>query len=51
MQARWWPAMLWTLPGGHLGILAEGEKPYPRQQELPGRMGHPNSEVYLANRL
>lgn len=36
--------------GGHLGILAEGEKAISTSnRNFIGRMGHPNSEVYLAN--
>jgi len=35
--------------GGHLGILAEGEKALSTtNRNFPGRMGHPNSEVYLS---
>jgi len=36
--------------GGHLGILAEGEKAVATtNRNFVGRMGHPQSEVYLAN--
>lgn len=35
--------------GGHLGILAQGEKALSTtNRNFPGRMGHPDSEVYLA---
>ncbi len=36
--------------GGHMGILAEGEKALATtNRNFVGRMGHPKSEVYLAN--
>jgi 3-isopropylmalate/(R)-2-methylmalate dehydratase large subunit len=36
--------------GGHLGILASGEKAIATtNRNFRGRMGHPDSEVYLAN--
>ena len=36
--------------GGHLGILAEGERSIATtNRNFVGRMGHPKSEVYLAN--
>lgn len=36
--------------GGHMGILAEGEKALTTtNRNFAGRMGHPKSEVYLAN--
>lgn len=36
--------------GGHMGILAEGEKALATtNRNFVGRMGHKNSEVYLAN--
>jgi 3-isopropylmalate/(R)-2-methylmalate dehydratase large subunit len=35
--------------GGHMGILAEGEKAVATtNRNFVGRMGHPRSEVYLA---
>ncbi|MCK4261951.1 3-isopropylmalate dehydratase large subunit [bacterium] len=36
--------------GGHMGVLAEGEKAIATtNRNFTGRMGHPRSEVYLAN--
>lgn len=36
--------------GGHLGILAAGERALSTSnRNFVGRMGHPTSEVYLAN--
>jgi len=36
--------------GGHMGILAAGEKAIATtNRNFVGRMGHPQSEVYLAN--
>ena len=36
--------------GGHLGILASGEKAIATtNRNFRGRMGHPDSEVYLSN--
>jgi len=38
--------------GGHLGILAEGERAIATtNRNFVGRMGHPKSEVYLSNRV
>lgn len=36
--------------GGHMGILAEGERALSTtNRNFPGRMGHPKSEVYLSS--
>jgi len=36
--------------GGHMGILARGERAIATtNRNFVGRMGHPESEVYLAN--
>ena len=36
--------------GGHMGILAQGEKALSTtNRNFIGRMGHPESEVYLAS--
>ena len=36
--------------GGHMGILAKGEKAIATSnRNFRGRMGHPESEVYLSN--
>jgi 3-isopropylmalate/(R)-2-methylmalate dehydratase large subunit len=36
--------------GGHMGILAEGERAIATtNRNFVGRMGHPKSEVYLAS--
>ncbi|MFR8332460.1 MAG: aconitase family protein, partial [Oscillospiraceae bacterium] len=37
-------------PGGHMGILAAGERAVPTtNRNFVGRMGHVDSEVYLAS--
>jgi 3-isopropylmalate/(R)-2-methylmalate dehydratase large subunit len=44
------PASCGPCLGGHLGILARGEKALATSnRNFVGRMGHPESEVYLAN--
>ncbi len=36
--------------GGHMGVLANGERAITTtNRNFAGRMGHPGSEVYLAN--
>jgi 3-isopropylmalate/(R)-2-methylmalate dehydratase large subunit len=36
--------------GGHMGVLAEGERALATtNRNFVGRMGHPKSEVYLSN--
>jgi 3-isopropylmalate/(R)-2-methylmalate dehydratase large subunit len=36
--------------GGHMGVLAKGEKAVATtNRNFVGRMGHPESEVYLSN--
>jgi 3-isopropylmalate/(R)-2-methylmalate dehydratase large subunit len=36
--------------GGHMGVLAKGEKAISTtNRNFVGRMGHPESEVYLSN--
>jgi len=36
--------------GGHMGVLAEGERALATtNRNFIGRMGHPQSEVYLSN--
>ncbi|MBE0478027.1 3-isopropylmalate dehydratase large subunit [Candidatus Aerophobetes bacterium] len=44
------PATCGPCLGGHMGILAEGEKAIATtNRNFIGRMGHPKSEVYLSN--
>lgn len=36
--------------GGHMGVLADGKKAISTtNRNFVGRMGHPNSEVFLSN--
>lgn len=41
---------MWSMLGGHMGILAKGERAVATtNRNFVGRMGHPESEVYLAS--
>ena len=44
------PAHLWPLPGGHMGILGDGERAIATtNRNFKGRMGSLKAEVYLSN--